>query len=166
MVLDEGDPYSLLLLNKSINNLKARNIFKTVGSKVIEGSKPGLKVVKIDVEEKPTGEITLGAGFGSEGGSIGFAVSENNYLGKGIKLDTSLNITEERITAMLAVTNPNYNYTDNSLSDREFYWIVDRNNYKSPDANANMNCLDFLIKSRISFPDKSRMFGKKQLYYS
>ena len=54
-------------------------------------------------------------------------------------------------------------YTDNSLSDREFYWVVDRNNYKSPDANANMNCLDFLIKSRISFPDKSRTFGKKQL---
>ncbi len=124
--VDEGDAFNELLLTKSVNNLKARNIFKTVGSKVIEGSKPGLKVVKIDVEEKPTGEITLGAGFGSEGGSIGFAVSENNYLGKGIKLDTSLNITEERITAMLAVTNPNYNYTDNSLSTMIRSTVTDR----------------------------------------
>jgi len=124
--VDEGDAFNELLLAKSINNLKSRNIFKTVESKVIEGSKPGLKVVKIDIEEKPTGEITLGAGVGSEGGSIGFSVSENNYLGKGIKLDSSLQITEERITALLAVTNPNYNYTDNSLSTMIRTTVTDR----------------------------------------
>ena len=27
LIMDEGDPYSLLLLDKSVNNLKARNIF-------------------------------------------------------------------------------------------------------------------------------------------
>ena len=124
--VDEGDAFNELLLAKSINNLKSRNIFKTVESRVIEGSKPGLKVVKIDIEEKPTGEITLGAGVGSEGGSIGFSVSENNYLGKGIKLDSSLQITEERITALLAVTNPNYNYTDNSLSAMIRTTVTDR----------------------------------------
>ncbi|MEE3196530.1 MAG: hypothetical protein VX260_06195, partial [Candidatus Neomarinimicrobiota bacterium] len=52
-------------------------------------------------------------------------------------------------------------YSDNSLSDREFYWVVDRNNYKSPDANANMDWVDFIIKSRIYFPDKTRSFGKR-----
>ena len=124
--MDEGDAFNELLLTKSINNLKARNIFKTVESKIIEGSKPGLKVVKIDIEEKPTGEISLGAGFGSEGGSIGFSVSENNYLGKGIKLKSSLQMSEERITAMLAVTNPNYNYTDNSLSTMIQSTVTDR----------------------------------------
>jgi len=54
-------------------------------------------------------------------------------------------------------------YSDNSLSDREFYWVVDRNNYKSPDANANMDLVDFIIKSRIYFPDKARSFGKRKL---
>ena len=125
-VVDEGDAFNELLLTKSINNLKARNIFKTVESEVIEGSKPGLKLVKIEVEEKPTGEISLGAGVGSEGGSIGFSVSENNYLGKGIAVKSSLKITGERITALLAVTNPNYNYTDNALSTMIRSTVTDR----------------------------------------
>ena len=54
-------------------------------------------------------------------------------------------------------------YSDNSLSDREFHWVVDRTNYKSPDANANMDWIDFIIKSRIYFPDKARSIEKKQL---
>ena len=125
-VVDEGDAFNELLLTKSINNLKARNIFKTVESEVIEGSKPGLKLVKVDIEEKPTGEISLGAGVGSEGGSIGFSISENNYLGKGIQVESSLQMTQERITALLAVTNPNYNYTDNSLSTMIRSTVTDR----------------------------------------
>ena len=125
-VVDEGDAFNELLLTKSINNLKARNIFKTVEAEVVEGSKPGLKLVKVEVEEKPTGEISLGAGVGSEGGSIGFSVSENNYLGRGIQVASSLQVTQERITALLAVTNPNYNYTDNSLSTMIQSTVTDR----------------------------------------
>ena len=125
-VVDEGDAFNELLLTKTINNLKARNLFKTVEAEVVEGSKPGLKLVKVEVEEKPTGEISLGAGVGSEGGSIGFSVSENNYLGRGIQVKSSLQVTEERITALLAVTNPNYNYTDNSLSTMIRSTVTDR----------------------------------------
>ena len=41
--------------------------------------------------------------------------------------------------------------------------MVDRNNYKSPDADANMDWIDFIIKSRIYFPDKARSIGQKKL---
>ena len=34
LMLDEGDPFSEILLNKSINNIKSLNFFKTVKSKV------------------------------------------------------------------------------------------------------------------------------------
>ena len=47
------------------------------------------KIINITVEEKPTGEISAGAGFGTNGGTICFGVKENNYLGKGIKLDAN-----------------------------------------------------------------------------
>ena len=30
------------------------------------------KIINITVEEKPTGEISAGAGFGTNGGTIGF----------------------------------------------------------------------------------------------
>ena len=43
LALDEGDPYSLLLLDKSINNLKARNIFGNVAKSIYDGTSLGLK---------------------------------------------------------------------------------------------------------------------------
>ena len=58
----------------------------------------------------------MGAGVGSEGGTVGFAVSENNFLGKGVRLDTSLRITDDTIRGAFMVNNPNFNYTNKSLN--------------------------------------------------
>ena len=41
-----------------------------------------LKNIDITVEEKATGEVLVGAGVGSEGGTAQFSVSENNFLEK------------------------------------------------------------------------------------
>ena len=125
-VVDEGDAYNELLVAKSINNLKSRNIFKEVTHKINSGSEPSLKVLEINVEEKPTGEIQIGAGVGTEGTSFGFSVSENNYMGKGIRLDTSLHASEERITGLFSVYNPNFNYSDNSLTTVVQSTVTDR----------------------------------------
>ena len=46
MIVDEGDPYSALLVNKSINKLKARGLFGNVEKKVNEGSSVDLKVLE------------------------------------------------------------------------------------------------------------------------
>ena len=86
LIVDEGDPYSALLINKSINEIKAKGIFGKVEHKITEGSSPELKVLEITVEEKATGEISAGMGVGSRGTAFMFAVNENNWLGKGIKL--------------------------------------------------------------------------------
>jgi len=114
--VDEGDPYNELLSSKSINNLKAANLFKSVDSVISEGNSLNNKIIDITVEEKPTGEIMIGAGAGSEGGTLGFSVTENNFLGKGIQLSSSLDLTEDSIRGLFSVTNPNFNYTDKALS--------------------------------------------------
>ena len=113
--VDEGDPFNELLHAKGLNNIKALNIFKTVNSETIEGSSPSSKIINIEVAEKPTGEISLGAGVGSDGGTVGFSVSENNFLGKGVKLSTSLRISEDTIRGNFSVNNPNFNYSGRSL---------------------------------------------------
>ena len=116
LLVDEGDAFNELLHNKSINKIKSKNIFKTVNSEVVEGDTTDTKVVKITVEEKPTGEISAGAGIGTTGGSLGFSVKENNYMGKGIKLNSALNLTDSSIKGVFSATIPNYNYSDNSLT--------------------------------------------------
>jgi len=65
--------------------------------------------------EKPTGEISLGAGVGTDGGTIGFSVSENNFLGKGVKLSTSLRLSNDTVKGNFTINNPNFNYSGRSL---------------------------------------------------
>ena len=56
--LDEGDPFSQLNLDKSVAKIRSRNIFNSVKSKVSDGSSDNLKIIEIEIEEKPTGEIS------------------------------------------------------------------------------------------------------------
>ena len=113
LLLDEGDPYSKIKLNQSVSELKARNIFKSVKEKIIDGSEKDLKVLEITVEEKPTGEIAAGAGVGTEGTSFSFTVQENNYLGKGLMVDATIAASEESLRGGLSISDPNFNYSGN-----------------------------------------------------
>ena len=132
--IDEGDPYNELLSAKSINNIRATNLFKSVSSDVKDGSEISTKIIDINVEEKPTGEISVGAGVGSEGGTVGFSVSENNFLGKGIRLSSSINLSEDSISGDFTVNNPNFNYSGKSLFTSISSLATDKltdNGYKS-----------------------------------
>ena len=114
--LDEGDPFNEILQGKSINNLKSLNFFKDVKSKINTNELKKTKTIDITVEEKATGEISAGAGMGTSGGTIAFAVKENNYLGKGISLQAESTIDEESIKGLLSITNPNFNNSEKSVS--------------------------------------------------
>jgi outer membrane protein insertion porin family len=116
LIVDEGDPFSELLVSKSINEIKARNIFGEVSYKVLPGSSPDLKVLEISVEEKATGEVMAGAGVGTDGTSFQFAVKENNWLGRGVKLESALNVSQDKISGNILVVNPNYNFSGNEVS--------------------------------------------------
>ena len=115
LIVDEGDPLNEILFNKSINNLKSLGIFKKVKTNIKEGSDKSLKVVDINIEERPSGEISLTAGFGTNGEVIGGGIKEKNFLGKGINLDTSIELTPETVKGRFIYAKPNYNNTDNTL---------------------------------------------------
>ena len=114
LIVDEGDPFNKLLFEKSIQNVKAKNIFKTVNYEIssIDDSN---KIININVEEKPTGEIFAGAGTGTVGTTLSAGIKENNYLGLGIKLDTNLLLTEDSIKGKFSVINPNFKNSDKSI---------------------------------------------------
>ena len=113
--IDEGDPYNEILANKSLNNLKSLNFFKSVKTDVITGKNLNSKIINYKFEEKPTGEIVAGAGVGTDGGSIFFGVKENNYLGKGLSVNTNATISTESLKGNFSITNPNFNNSDKSF---------------------------------------------------
>ena len=103
-------------LNKSISKIKSRNIFKSVKSEIKDGSKNNLKIIDIKVEERPTGEISAGAGVGTNGGSFAINILENNWLGEGKKVVFELEVSEDSVKGQINYQNPNYDLLGNSLN--------------------------------------------------
>ena len=132
--LDEGDPFNEILFKKSINNIKSLNFFKTVESNISSNNDDNTKILDIFIEEKPTGEIFASAGYGTTGGTLGLGIKENNFMGKGISLDSNFLISENSFKGKFEVNNPNYKNTDKSI-------------YISAEAIENDNLSNFGYKS-------------------
>ena len=113
--IDEGDPFNEILYNKTLNNIKSLGFFKEAGGEIQDIEGDNAKIINISVEEKATGEISLGAGAGTDGATIAFGVKENNFLGKGVRLTAGATLTEETIKGKFSVKNPNYKNTDKSI---------------------------------------------------
>ncbi|MDA8618528.1 BamA/TamA family outer membrane protein, partial [Candidatus Pelagibacter bacterium] len=119
-------PFTKLGLEKSVAEIKARGIFKDVKYSVKNGSEDNLKVIDIQVEEKPTGEISAGAGIGTNGGSFAVNVRESNWLGKGQSLTFELEVDAESLGGAIIFSDPNYDFLGNAIS----YSISSENNDK------------------------------------
>ncbi len=116
LLVDEGDPLTEISLNKSIAKIKSRQIFNKVKSEIREGSKNNLKIIDIKVEERPTGEVSAGAGVGTNGGSFAINISENNWLGEGKRVNFELELSEDTVKGQINYKNPNYDLLGNSLN--------------------------------------------------
>jgi outer membrane protein insertion porin family len=84
MQLAEGDPFNSTAVHLSEQKLKDLNFFKTVEVKPVDGTQPDRADINVKVEEKSTGEISVGAGFSSTDGPLGdFNIHESNFMGQG-----------------------------------------------------------------------------------
>ena len=144
LLLDEGDQFNNLKLEQSIAKLKARQIFSSVVSNITDGELKDEKIININVEEMPTGEISAAAGVGTGGGSFGFSVKENNWLGKGISLSTDLNVSKETFSGGVFYTDPNYNFSGNSVT-----FNVENSTNDKPKSGYKNNLTSIGVKTRF-----------------
>ena len=157
--IDEGDPFNQILQKKSENNLKSLNFFRSVSSEIIDSNNK--KIININVEEKPTGEISAGAGAGTSGGTFFFGVRENNYLGKGLAVDANATINSEAFKGVFGVENPNYNNSDKSLFGNIQATEIDRmttNGYKT-------NRTGFELGTRFEYYDDFKIGLSTRSFY-
>lgn len=82
--LAEGDPFNATKIHRSEQRLKDLGFFETVKVTPTDGTQPDRANLKVEVKEKSTGEVAIGAGFSSTDGPLGdFSISEHNFMGKG-----------------------------------------------------------------------------------
>ena len=106
--LNEGDAFNALKVKRSQDRIQSLGFFQEkLEIKQTEGSAPDRVVLGVNVEEKPTGQLSLSGGYSSlEQFVIQLAVSQNNFMGKGQGLDASVNWSRYSKSVQVGFSDP------------------------------------------------------------
>ena len=105
--LVEGDAFNQLKLDRSLRNVRNLGYFRNVELETEQGSTADQTIVRVDVEEQPTGDLSVGAGYSSlDKTTFSFGVNEKNFLGTGRALNLSTSFSDTRADYSLGLTEP------------------------------------------------------------
>lgn len=107
MRLAEGDAFNQDLLKKSEQNLKDLDFFEKVNVTNTPGSEPDKTIVNVNVVEKSTGEVSVGAGYsGYDGVFAQFNIRQRNLFGEGKDLSFGAQVSNYYQQFNLSYTQP------------------------------------------------------------
>ncbi len=105
--LAEGDAFNTAKLRRSQQNLNNLNFFKKVDISNLPGSAPDRTIVKVNVEEQSTGELSIAGGYSTTDGPLGqVTIRERNLLGRAQDLQVSTTIAGRRQQFDISFTEP------------------------------------------------------------
>ncbi|KYG64354.1 outer membrane protein assembly factor BamA [Bdellovibrio bacteriovorus] len=111
--IHEGELYNETRRRQSLENIQRLGYFEEVNFKTsIDPERTEVMNVDIAVKERNTGQIQLGAGYGtSQGFTLQGSINQANFLGKGQNLGASLNLSNTGSYYSLSFTEPYFNDT-------------------------------------------------------
>jgi len=82
--IGEGDPYNHAMIEAAERRLNNLGYFKKVHISTRPGSAPDRVIVTVEVEDQPTGSISISGGYSTTAGWLAeVAFTETNFLGRG-----------------------------------------------------------------------------------
>ncbi|MET0181584.1 MAG: outer membrane protein assembly factor BamA [Caulobacterales bacterium] len=109
MRIAEGDAFNRVLLDRSKSRVRALGFFKDVTVEEQPGSAPDRSVVRVNVEEEPTGELAFAAGYSSSDSFLfDVSVSERNLRGRGQFLRFRISTSAQRQQVDIRFTEPRF----------------------------------------------------------
>jgi outer membrane protein insertion porin family len=116
ILLTEGDYLNLTKAKKSVDNIKAKQLFSKVEYKIENAENKDFKDFNLFVKEQPTGSITAGLGYGTNGAIFEAGINERNFLGQGINLNFNGRLSTEKISGVFSYNDPNFKNTSKELA--------------------------------------------------
>ncbi|OWQ95296.1 outer membrane protein assembly factor BamA [Sphingopyxis witflariensis] len=106
--LNEGDAFNSFGIKRTENRLNSLGYFQeNLAIERKEGSAPDRIILETNVEEKPTGELSLSAGFSSiENFLLQGSIRQRNFRGLGQQLQASVNYSSYSKSIELGFTEP------------------------------------------------------------
>ncbi len=103
----EGDPFNPREIRQSAERIRALGFFAVADVETREGSTPSQVIVDVDVEEQPTGSLSLGGSYSvSDGFGIAIGLNESNFLGRGQNLGITLSTAQDSEQYTINFTEP------------------------------------------------------------
>ena len=144
--LIEGDAFNISKLRRARRSIRNLGFFSKAKVDSLAGSAKDKTIIRVSVEEKSTGEISLGAGFSSQDGPLAnIGIRERNLLGKGQDLTFNFKGSAARQEFKISFTEPYFLDRDVSAGFDLVQSTTDRQTESSFDEKLVADCvLDIL----------------------
>jgi outer membrane protein insertion porin family len=129
LVISEGDILNISKVKKSLDNINSKNIFRKADYKISDSDlQKNSKDLNLYVKEQPTGNLSAGVGYGSNGALLEGSINERNFLGKGIDLNFTGRLATEKISGVFSYIDPNFKNSEKELAN---YFYSESDDYSN-----------------------------------
>ena len=159
MKLVEGELFSATDLKRSKARINNLGFFEAVDVSTSPGSAEDKMNVNVNVAERATGTFSVGAGYSSVDGLVGQgSITQENFLGRGLRLNLAGSIGGDSSTYQLGVTDPYFMDTRWTLGFEIYQTVREWDDY-SRDATG------FAIKAGHQIGEYSRLLATYRLEF-
>ncbi len=124
--LAEGDAFNAAQIRRSRQRIRDLGYFSDVQITTQPGSQPDRAVLNTRVQERATGEVSLGGGYSTDAGFlVDVGLRERNLLGTGIDARINGTLAQRRSQVDLSVTDPYF--LDRNLAAGVDLFYIERN---------------------------------------
>ena len=151
--LAEGDAFNAAQIRRSRDRIRNLGYFNDVQVTSTPGSAPDRAIITTQVQERATGEVSLGGGYSTDAGLLADAgLRERNLLGTGLDARLNGTIAQRRSQVDLSVTDPAF--LDRNLAAGADIFLVQRNLINI--ANYRERRVGFALRAGYEFNERLR----------
>ncbi|WP_368744520.1 outer membrane protein assembly factor BamA [Desertibaculum subflavum] len=149
----EGDAFNAAKLRRSRTRIRGLGFFEKVDINQRQGSAPDKTVITVDVTEKSTGELSLGAGYSTSDSVLAdIQIRERNLLGRGQDIRLGFSVSPRRQQIDLSFTEPYFLDRELAAGFDIFHRRQDLEDRSSYNVNSTGGAL------RMGYPVSEAMF--------
>ena len=144
LLVAEGDAYNRVLVDRSKNQVKGLGFFKDVDIEQLPGSAPDKTILRVKVEEQPTGELSFSVGYSSVDQVVAdIGVTQRNFRGRGQNLRFRISAGSLRQSVDFSFTEPRFMGRNLSAGLDLFSYRYDFTDYASYNSKSTGASLRF-----------------------
>ncbi|MEL1249981.1 outer membrane protein assembly factor BamA [Aurantiacibacter gilvus] len=163
----EGDAFSSLQVARSTARINSLGYFQeNFEIEQVEGSSPDRIILQANVQEEPTGELTLSAGFSSlESFIFNGSIRQNNFRGRGQTIGLGVNYSRYSRSANVSFTEPKVFDRDIALGFDIYRQDFNNGYFNRDSATYEQSTTGFSLRVGVPLSEYMSLLGSYTLNY-